>query len=58
MEKNISALSQNSDIAIKLLKNTLSQSTELAENLIKINIENAIDINQMENLGNVIDTYI
>ncbi len=55
---NVSNISQDADILMQLLKSSFSQSTEMAEKLIKMNVQNLIDINQMENMGNIIDTYI
>ena len=54
----ISTISQNTDIVMKLLKSSLDQSNEMIEKLIKVNVQNIIDINQMENMGNIIDTYV
>ena len=55
---NVSNISQDTDILVQLLKSSFSQSTEMAEKLIKMNVENIIDINQLENMGNIIDTYV
>ncbi len=55
---NVSNISQDADILMQLLKSSFTQSTEMAEKLIKLNVQNLIDINQMENMGNIIDTYV
>ncbi len=55
---NVSSISQDTDILMELLKSSFTQSTEMAEKLIKMNVQNLIDINQMENMGNIIDTYV
>ena len=55
---NVSNISQDADILMQLLKSSFSQSTEMAEKLIKMNVQSLIDINQMENMGNIIDTYV
>ncbi len=55
---NVSNISQDTDVLIQLLKSSFSQSTEMAEKLIKMNVQNLIDINQMENMGNIIDIYV
>ncbi len=55
---NVSNISQDPDILMQLLKSSFSQSTEMAEKLIKMNVQSLIDINQMENMGNIIDTYV
>ncbi len=55
---NVSNISQDADILMQLLKSSFTQSTEMAEKLIKMNVQNLIDINQMENMGNIIDTYV
>lgn len=56
MDEHIS-ISVNSDIAARMLQSTLEQSTQLAEELIKMNMENIIEISQLEYMGNRIDTY-
>ena len=55
---NVSNISQDADILMQLLKSSFTQSTEMAEKLIKMNVQNLIDINQMENMGNIIDIYV
>lgn len=47
----------NSSITMDVLKSSLDQSTKLAEELIKMNTENVIDINQLEYMGTVVDLY-
>lgn len=51
-------MSQDSEMLMKLLKDSFAQSTDLANKLLKMNIQNTIDINQMSNMGNIIDTYV
>jgi hypothetical protein len=55
---NVSSISQDTDILMELLKSSFTQSTEMVEKLIKMNVQNLIDINQMENMGNIIDIYV
>ncbi len=52
---NVSSISQDADVLIQLLKSSFTQATEMAEKLIKMNVQNLIDITQM---GNIIDTYV
>lgn len=55
--ESISAASAGTNMVNVMLKQSLDQSTQLAEKLIKLNAENIINLNQLEYIGNVIDTY-
>ena len=54
---NVPDIAQSTDALMNLLKASVSQSTEMAEKLIKINVQNTVNINQLEGMGNIIDTY-
>ena len=55
METDI--ISQSAQAMSEVLKMAANQSTELAEKLIKINVQDTINILKDEMVGNVVDTY-
>lgn len=54
---SIDNITMQPDPAVEMLRASLQQSTELAEQLIKLNVENIIDLSQLEYMGTVIDTF-
>ena len=54
----IENITSQPNVAAEILRSTLQQSQELAEQLIKVNVENLIDLGQLEYMGTVIDTFV
>jgi len=54
----VDVISQSVQAMTDILKLATTQSTDIAEKLIKMNVENTIGILQDEQMGKIIDLYI
>lgn len=51
------SIAQSSEMLSDVLQMAAAESTEVAGDLIAMNAEQRIDINQLESMGNAVDTY-
>jgi len=42
----------------QILNASMNQSTDMTEKLLKVNIQQQVDISQLETMGNTIDLYV
>ena len=54
----VDAVSQTVQAMTEILKIAASQSTDIAEKLIKINVQNTIGVFQDDQMGNIVDLYV
>ena len=50
-------VARSTELMSQVITNAVTQSTELAEKMVKMSVETKLAVNKMEGMGEIIDTF-